>query len=55
MYLKSQITDAQINQQLIKPAEKAILSRLVDIMIDFGLTFVQEKVDDGRFVYRLEP
>ncbi|KAJ2962123.1 hypothetical protein NQZ79_g2691 [Umbelopsis isabellina] len=44
-----------INQQLIKPAEKAILTRLVDIMIDFGLTFVQEKVDDGRFVYRLEP
>ncbi|KAI8577410.1 hypothetical protein K450DRAFT_252301 [Umbelopsis ramanniana AG] len=44
-----------VNHQLIKPAEKAILGRLVDIMIDFGLTFVQEKVDEGRFVYRLEP
>ncbi|KAH8554492.1 P-loop containing nucleoside triphosphate hydrolase protein [Umbelopsis sp. PMI_123] len=44
-----------VNHQLIKPAEKAILSRLVDIMIDFGLTFVQEKIDDGRFIYRLEP
>ncbi|RUS19855.1 hypothetical protein BC937DRAFT_86802 [Endogone sp. FLAS-F59071] len=44
-----------VNRQLIKPVEKAILSRLVEIMIAFGLTFVQEKTDDGQFVYRLDP
>lgn len=44
-----------MNQQLIKPAEKAKLDRLVTIMIEFGLSFVQEKNEDGQFVFKLEP
>jgi len=44
-----------VNKQLIKPEERAILMRLVDVMIHFQLTFVQEKTEDGQFVYRLEP
>ncbi|KAF9904497.1 hypothetical protein EC991_002657 [Linnemannia zychae] len=44
-----------VNKQLIKPDERAILMRLVDIMIHFQLTFVQEKTEDGQFLYRLEP
>ena len=44
-----------VNQQLIKPAEKAKLTRLVDIMIEFGLSFVQEKNEEGQFVFKLEP
>ncbi|KAI8365555.1 hypothetical protein BD560DRAFT_401862 [Blakeslea trispora] len=43
------------NQQLIKPAEKAKLTRLVDIMIEFGLSFIQEKNEEGQFVFKLEP
>ncbi|KAG0259775.1 hypothetical protein DFQ27_003895 [Actinomortierella ambigua] len=44
-----------VNKQLIKPDERAVLKRLVEVMIQFRLTFVQEKLDDGQFVYRLEP
>ncbi|KAG0266796.1 hypothetical protein BG011_000848 [Mortierella polycephala] len=44
-----------VNKQLIKPAERMILMRLIDIMIHFQLTFVQEKTEDGQFLYRLEP
>ncbi|KAI1316192.1 hypothetical protein EDD11_010364 [Mortierella claussenii] len=44
-----------VNKQLIKPNERAVLQRLVDIMIHFQLTFVQEKTEDGQFLYRLEP
>ncbi|KAI8597020.1 hypothetical protein EDD21DRAFT_386544 [Dissophora ornata] len=44
-----------VNKQLIKPEERAVLMRLVDVMIHFQLTFVQEKTEDGQFLYRLEP
>ncbi|KAG0275592.1 hypothetical protein BGZ95_008609 [Linnemannia exigua] len=44
-----------VNKQLIKPEEREVLMRLVDIMIHFQLTFVQEKTEDGQFLYRLEP
>lgn len=44
-----------VNQQLIKSAEKAQLVRLIDIMIEFGLSFIQEKTEDGQFLFKLEP
>ncbi|KAF9191281.1 hypothetical protein BGZ50_009496 [Haplosporangium sp. Z 11] len=44
-----------VNKQLIKPEERMVLMRLIDIMIHFQLTFVQEKTEDGQFLYRLEP
>ncbi|KAI7903695.1 uncharacterized protein BX663DRAFT_551381 [Cokeromyces recurvatus] len=44
-----------VNQKLIKPAEKAQLTRLVNIMIEFGLSFIQEKGEDGQFIFKLEP
>ncbi|EGN95576.1 hypothetical protein SERLA73DRAFT_60018, partial [Serpula lacrymans var. lacrymans S7.3] len=44
-----------VNSQVIKPAERALLSRLVDIMTSLELRFVQEKAEDGQLVYRLDP
>ncbi|KAF9409813.1 hypothetical protein BGZ94_001854 [Podila epigama] len=44
-----------VNKQLIKAEEREVLQRLVDVMIQFQMTFVQEKTEDGQFVYRLEP
>ncbi|KAG0169481.1 hypothetical protein DFQ30_003575 [Apophysomyces sp. BC1015] len=44
-----------VNKQLLKPAEKMVLSRLIDIMIEFGLTFVQEKTSGDQFAYHLDP
>jgi len=44
-----------VNSQVIRPAEKAILTRLVDIMVSLELRFVQEKAEDGQLVYRLDP
>jgi len=39
----------------LKPAEKIILAELVGIMISFGLTYIQEKLEDGSYAWRLEP
>ncbi|KAI9069979.1 P-loop containing nucleoside triphosphate hydrolase protein [Trametes sanguinea] len=44
-----------VNSQVIRPAEKALLARLVDIMATLDLRFVQEKNEDGQLVYRLDP
>ncbi|EIW60316.1 P-loop containing nucleoside triphosphate hydrolase protein [Trametes versicolor FP-101664 SS1] len=44
-----------VNSQVIRPAEKALLARLVDIMATLELRFVQEKNEDGQLVYRLDP
>lgn len=44
-----------MNQQLVKPTEKAKLDRLVHIMIEFGLSFVHEKNEEGQYVFKLEP
>lgn len=44
-----------VNSQVIKPQERALLLRLVDIMVSFELRFVQEKAEDGQNVYRLDP
>lgn len=45
----------QVNSQVIRPEEKALLTRLVDIMASLELRFVQEKAEDGQLVYRLDP
>jgi chromosome transmission fidelity protein 18 len=45
----------QVNSQIIKPGERALLSRLVEIMVSLELRFVQEKAEDGQLVYRLDP
>lgn len=29
--------------------------RLIDIMIEFGLSFIQEKNEDGQFIFKLDP
>ncbi|KAF8969722.1 P-loop containing nucleoside triphosphate hydrolase protein [Flammula alnicola] len=44
-----------VNSQVIRPQEKALMSRLVDIMSSLELRFVQEKAEDGTLSYRLDP
>ena len=43
------------NKQVIKPDERALMSRLVEIMVAMELRFVQEKSEDGQLMYRLDP
>lgn len=45
----------QVNKQVIKPDEKALLSRLVDIMVSLELRFIQDKSEEGQLMYRLDP
>jgi hypothetical protein len=45
----------QVNSQVIRPEEKAMLSRLVNIMVSLELRFVQERAEDGQLLYRLDP
>jgi len=53
------ITDPNIktsNVLLLKPDDRKKLTTLVEIMVSFGLTCVQEKVpDSSNYIYRLEP
>ncbi|OCH85001.1 P-loop containing nucleoside triphosphate hydrolase protein [Obba rivulosa] len=44
-----------VNSQVIRPGERILLSRLVDIMVAMELRFIQEKAEDGQLVYRLDP
>ena len=44
-----------MNSQVIRPQEKALMNRLVDIMASLELRFVQERAEDGQLTYRLDP
>ncbi|PIL24416.1 hypothetical protein GSI_14170 [Ganoderma sinense ZZ0214-1] len=44
-----------VNSQVIRPAEKALLARLVGVMANLELRFVQERTEEGQLVYRLDP
>ncbi|KAG5520202.1 hypothetical protein PMAC_001279 [Pneumocystis sp. 'macacae'] len=44
-----------INLQLLKNAEKQTLSRVINTMICFNITYSQTKADDGTFIYKFEP
>ncbi|ORY99715.1 hypothetical protein BCR42DRAFT_430045 [Absidia repens] len=44
-----------VNKHLIKPKEKETLDRLVNVMLEYGMTFVQHKTEEGQFSYILEP
>ncbi|KAJ7709592.1 hypothetical protein B0H17DRAFT_1173775 [Mycena rosella] len=44
-----------VNSQVIKPEERAVLTRLVDIMSTLELQFYQERAEDGQLTYRLDP
>jgi chromosome transmission fidelity protein 18 len=54
-YRRGLIYCIKVNSQVIRPEEKAMLSRLVNIMVSLELRFVQERADDGQLVYRLDP
>ncbi len=45
----------QVNSQIIKQEERAVLQRLVSIMTALDLRFVQERAEDGQLTYRLDP
>lgn len=51
----TKFSSIQVNSQIIRPLEKALMVRLVDIMSSLELRFVQEKADDGQLSYRLDP
>ncbi|WWC68500.1 uncharacterized protein I206_102429 [Kwoniella pini CBS 10737] len=44
-----------VNANIVKAGERAILDRLVDLMIPLGLRFWQEKGENGQPMMRLEP
>ncbi|WVW80294.1 hypothetical protein I302_102272 [Kwoniella bestiolae CBS 10118] len=44
-----------VNANIVKPAERAVLDRLVELLIPLGLRFWQEKGENGQPMMRLEP
>jgi chromosome transmission fidelity protein 18 len=45
----------KVNEQLISPSDRLALFRVVDAMIQTNLKYTQYKVDDGSFIFKLEP
>lgn len=45
----------QVNSQVVKPEERTLLTRLVNIMTTLELRFIQERSEEGQLVYRLDP
>ncbi|KAJ1923156.1 Chromosome transmission fidelity protein 18 [Tieghemiomyces parasiticus] len=43
------------NLQLLPPEDRQALQRLVGVMAAFGLTYIQDKAEDGSFTSRIEP
>ena len=44
-----------VNQQLIKGEDRSVLKNLVRVMLDLGLSFVQDKNEDGQIIFKLDP
>lgn len=44
-----------VPSHLYSPKEKTDLSRIVNLMLEFGLSFVQEKSPQGGYIYNLDP
>ncbi|TPX46634.1 hypothetical protein CcCBS67573_g10303 [Chytriomyces confervae] len=44
-----------VNINLLKPDETKVLSRLVEVMVSFGIKYVQEKGEDGHYLFKLLP
>ncbi|XP_071574574.1 chromosome transmission fidelity protein 18 homolog isoform X2 [Temnothorax nylanderi] len=44
-----------VPSHLYSPKEKADLARIVNVMLEFGLSFVQEKSLQGGYIYNLDP
>ncbi|WVQ77322.1 hypothetical protein IAR50_007006 [Cryptococcus sp. DSM 104548] len=44
-----------VNANIVKPAEKVLLDRLVELMLPMGLRFFAEKAENGQPIMRLEP
>ena len=44
-----------VNTQLYSPREKQELKHLVEILLAYNLTYVQELTTEGQYIYRLDP
>ncbi|KAG8905214.1 hypothetical protein FRB99_000483 [Tulasnella sp. 403] len=44
-----------VNKEVIKPEERAMVKKVVHVMVELGMRFVQERTEDGAVMYRVEP
>lgn len=44
-----------VPSHLYSPKERADLTRIINVMLEFGLSFVQEKNSQGGYIYNLDP
>jgi len=52
---RGQLLTPQVNANIVKPHERRVLARLVELMIPLGLRFWQEQTEDGQPMMRLDP
>jgi chromosome transmission fidelity protein 18 len=45
----------QVSMQLYSAREKEELNHVISIMIDYNLNYVQERTQEGTYVYNLDP
>ena len=44
-----------VNTQLYTKSEKELLQNLITVFITYNLNYVQEKSEDGQYIYKLDP
>lgn len=49
------LADTKVNANIVKPGDKDLLARLVELMIPLGLRFCEDHGEDGQAMMRLEP
>lgn len=45
----------KVNQQLIKSDDRLVLKKLVRAMLDLGISYVQDRNEEGQVIYKLDP
>lgn len=45
----------QVSMQLYNAREKEELNHVISVMIDYNLNYVQERTQEGTYVYNLDP
>lgn len=51
----SLLSPGQVNTQLYSLKEKQQLAELISTMLTYNLTYLQERLPEGQYVFKLDP
>lgn len=54
-FVSSLLSPGQVNTQLYSLKEKQQLAELISTMLTYNLTYLQERLPEGQYVFKLDP